>query len=150
MNDLSAELEEKLGVGRIVVLECTLFDERHSSCPGSGPVFMYRVARNDKFEGWLKAAKSAIFSELRRKRVRNPMGEVNLYIVTVCRTGKHKSVACAELLAVALEELRWKVKVNHMCDQLWGRCMGNCQRCQQYAHVNNDTFELALTIWQLV
>ena len=137
-------------MSQIVVLECTMFGDRHSSCPGSGPVFMSRVARNDKFVGWLKAAKSAIFSELRRKRVRNPMGEVNLYIVTVCRTGKHKSVACAELLAVALEELRWKVEVNHMGDQLWGRCRGNCQRCQQYAHANNDTFELALSLWQLV
>ena len=110
---------------------------------------MSRIASNDKFKEWMKDAKLLIVRDLLNKRVENPSGEPNLDIVMVCRSGKRSSVACAELLASVLTELGWKVCVEHKHDELWGKCKGDCQRCQKCAHVMNDALKLALTTWKM-
>ena len=149
MNDLTDELRRRLGMNHIVVMECTLFHVKRSSCPGLNAGILSRIVCNFKFKDWMKVAKSNIARDLTIKRVENPSGEPNLDIVMVCRSGKRRSVACAELLAFVLAELRWKVYVEHIHHELWGECKGDCQRCQKCAHVMNDALELALTTWKM-
>ena len=110
---------------------------------------MNRIAKNDKFNEWMKDAKILIARDLSIKLAENPNVEPHLEFVMVCRSGKRRSVACVELLASVLIELGWKVWVEHKHDELWGKCKGDCQRCQKCAHVRNDALELALTTWKM-
>ena len=142
-------LKRKLDMNHIVVMDCTMFHVKRSSCPGYNADFMNRIAKNDKFNEWMKDAKILIARDLTIKRAENPNVEPHLKFVMVCRSGKRRSVACVELLASVLTELGWKVWVEHKHDELWGKCKGDCQRCQKCAHVMNDALELALTTWKM-
>ena len=151
INELSQELLTALGKQSAVVMECLAFHDKRTDCPGVNAEVMHRIASSWKFKEWMRATKAIIMREVQIKRVDNPGGVPNVEIVMVCRSGKHRSVACAELTAFVLRHLRWTVSIEHIHDEHWGRwCKGGCNRCQKCSHVKKDAFDLALTTWHSV
>ena len=151
IDELSQELMSALGKKLIVVMECLMFHDRPRSCPGVNGEVMHRVAdASDRFTEWMRATKANIMRLMHLKRVDNPGGVPNLEIVMVCRSGKHRSVACAELTAFVLEQLGWTVDVEHIHNFKWGKCKGGCKRCQMCDYLKRDAFKIALTTWQSV
>jgi hypothetical protein len=51
-------------------------------------------------------------------------------LVLFCKSGRHRSVACACLAQACLEFLGWDVKLHLEATDLRGTCKGNCKHCK--------------------
>ena len=131
-------------------MDCTGLLDKRADCPGLNALVMARVANHDGFREWMQVAKAMLRRELRAKRLQSPDDAPLLDIVNVCRSGKHKSVACAQLLAFVLGHRAWHVTVDHMHHEFWGSCKGDCRKCLSCEHAKADALEYALTTWRQV
>ena len=150
---LAWEILSRLDIPFGIVMDCNGFPNEHPlSCPGLNALAMARVATDPAFRNWLQFAKTMLTTKgLNPKSLQEPPEhDPLLNLITVCRDGVHRSVACAELLASVLLQQGWRVHVEHMHQERWGKCKGDCKRCLSFDHVKAEAFEHALTIWRLV
>ena len=149
---LAKEILIRLDIPHGIVMDCTIFHNEHTECPGLNVLVMARVANDPAFREWLQFAKTMLsMGGLRPKRLQDPQDDVPLLdLITVCPDGLHRSVACAELLAFVLLQRGWRVHVEHMHQDRWGKCSGNCKKCRSCRRVKAEAFQHALTIWGLV
>ena len=150
---LAREILSRLDIPLGIVMDCNGFPNDFTECPGLNALVMARVATDPAFRDWLQFAKTMLtIKGLRPKSLQDPPDDVPplLDLITVCRDGVHRSVACAELLASVLLQQGWRVHVEHMHHERWGKCKGDCKKCLSYDYAKPKALERALSIWRLV
>ena len=150
---LAREILSRLDIPFGIVMDCNGFPNEHTECPGLNALVMARVATDPAFRDWLQFAKTMLtIKGWRPKSLQDAPDDVPplFDLITVCRDGVHRSVACAELLASVLLRQGWRVQVEHMHHERWGKFNGDCKWCLSSDHVKASALDYALTIWRLV
>jgi hypothetical protein len=109
------------------------------------------VRTNDFFRTWIIVAMQQVKKALDSQATR-------IHIVCFCRSGRHRSVACAGLLQHLLEAGGAKISLNrHLCRETWSSkrppCEGNgicSRRCSETAERTQVLRELRAMWRQLV
>ena len=74
-----------------------------------------------------------------------------LYIVLLCKSGRHRSVAAALIAAHLFEAtagLPRPRETNHLCATWWGRlCPPECKTCQRPSSIRDEALHQARTMW---
>ena len=93
---------------------------------GSNPRIVERLGQHDQFRRWWERAARQC------RHLFAPGCALAGHISIFCRSGVHRSVACAVLLQSALQRLGCTVEVQHLAAGEWrrrGNCMGGCREC---------------------
>ena len=106
---------------------------RHPRCPyghiGENGQFIATVVGNVEFVDWLNGVKQAfVLNEAKHK-------STQVYcIAMVCKSGTHRSVACARIADYVFEELGYETygprHVNKVHHAIRGYCNWKCKVCQ--------------------
>ena len=146
------DIRTRLGTPHGIVMECSGLHthNKRSECPGLNALVMSYVANYPAFRERLQVTKTMLMGEVRAKRLQDPDDVPLLDVITVCRDGFHRPVACAELLAFVLLQRGWHVHVEHMHQEFWGWCKGDCRKCLSCEHARAEALEYALTTWRRV
>jgi len=111
---------------------------------GSYPLIVQRLGQHEKFnEWWEEAARQCRYLFARGCQ---PAAHISIF----CRSGVHRSVACAVLLRNALLKLGYPVKLDHLAVGEWKRrnnCQGKCDGCSQSVD-NTHAARTVFHIWQ--
>lgn len=140
---------ERLGHPVEVVTDVRMFyDPARSSLSrhiGLHPEIMEGITRDRRFPKWL--------SDL-RDGFREAHKETSVAIGVFCRSGRHRSVACARILAHCLEAEGWQCHTKHLAalrPKEWARtCGGSCTACEgkgKYAAKREAALTRALEVW---
>jgi len=140
-SDLRQALLRHRAVPRMDVISDTRNFSDPEQCMGTHigmhPKILNRIAHNRNFPGWLETVQHDIQKVLSQ----HPDAHVALY----CRSGKHRSVACAWLLRQCVESQGWSAKTQHLSSRLWDRCCKglSCIWCSHSDDDENQQKELA-------
>uniref|UniRef100_A0A7S4SS05 RapZ C-terminal domain-containing protein n=1 Tax=Alexandrium monilatum TaxID=311494 RepID=A0A7S4SS05_9DINO len=122
-----------------------LCDARVFSDPGSSnlsghigqhPDILSRISAMAAFPRWVEDVKAHVAHRLG--------GSAEASVAFYCKSGKHRSVACAWFLQHFCKHEGWDCEVRHLCQSSWHRtCRGMCEECREPS-TRSDQRELAL------
>lgn len=91
---------------------------------GQHPEILYRISSMGSFPGWVEGIKDVVMKTLKS------CGEVA--VAFYCKSGRHRSVACAWFLEQFCKHEGWKCQVAHLCQSSWKTtCRGECEDCRE-------------------
>jgi len=112
-----------------------------------------RLCRHRNFPSWLAGVKRQFSRAVQadaggRDQVQNPVT-----VAVYCRSGKHRSVAAAVILAHILRSQGWACPpLRHLSQPRWGRvcCQGLCEECQEPPAWLQDMLDETLQMWHCI
>jgi len=66
-------------------------------------------------------------------------------LAVICKAGRHRSVAVAELIHATLKCLKFKSSLTHTNARFWPGCKGRCNECT--AEIDNELICQAVDMW---
>jgi hypothetical protein len=121
---------------------------------GNNPEVIRRIVRHDNFRRWLGALKADFRSAAQARSAQAEVarsGHVEVGVALFCRAGKHRSVACAIILAHILGAVGWScLGPRHLSRGSWGRrcCLGQCADCLASPPALQSALDAALQVWR--
>jgi len=111
---------------------------------GVHPETLHRITLMKRFPDFVKRLRREVPYHLKN------VGQVK--IAMYCRTGRHRSVACATFLKHFAHAEQWNCKVTHLSQKKWNKiCKGECAECMPCGtqeSMRREAFAKALSLWR--
>ena len=139
-----------------IAVDCRMFpDPDHHNRPrdsvnhlGFSPTIILGVVRHRNFMEWLRDVKRRVLQE---EITMNRHGDM-LALCTYCKSGRHRSVACAVIMEYILSNLGYTVTTaTHLAGHRWQRRTCNhCHECRAPSPARDEALAFALRICRLL
>ena len=139
-----------------IALDCRMFpDPDHHNRDrdsvnhlGFSPRIIVGVVRHRNFAEWLRHVKRRVLQE---EITMNRHGDM-LALCTYCKSGRHRSVACAVIMEYILSNLGYTVTTaTHLASHKWQqRTCNHCHECRAPSPARDEALAFALRTYRLL
>eukprot|EP00929_Paragymnodinium_shiwhaense_P095160 TRINITY_DN56118_c0_g4_i2.p2 TRINITY_DN56118_c0_g4~~TRINITY_DN56118_c0_g4_i2.p2 ORF type:complete len:283 (+),score=63.15 TRINITY_DN56118_c0_g4_i2:210-1058(+) len=126
---------------------------------GINPAIMARISKHAGFPTFMRQWRRDMQTKLDKYRrvfaQQADLGELNheFVVAVYCKSGKHRSVAVAEMFAFIFREVERfpdVPEVVHLSRARWGRniCKGGCLECKPFSELRQASLQRAADLWR--
>lgn len=157
-SDIQAALSRKSFDARAIVVDARSFPDPEAMYlrghTGHHHAIISRICDHKNFRRWLAGVKrkflDAVCAEPQASGLSTTSHALPLTMAFYCRVGKHRSVACSQILEHILRAEGWDCPVpRHLSSPRWGKkcCHGQCHECREPPDHLQTALNTALYLW---